>query len=199
MKKVELAKKIRMAVEALVASENGCSSIKLDDNLAICVGWSDGFDTIDNTFIHSKTEPNFCLMAGIKVWTSDDLRTDYDWINFPYLKSGEVLEAELNIRLNEDYKKLAEWLLNEYENLKASYEVVSNDGLIIEKNKDKGGKEQKNVVNYYLDEKGTLKIFVGNCILAEIEDGEEDESFVEDILNGMGYIWNEDGTLIQKN
>lgn len=40
MTKIELAKKIKKAVEALVASENGCVTIKLDDNLAICVGWS---------------------------------------------------------------------------------------------------------------------------------------------------------------
>lgn len=130
MKVKELAKEIKTAVDVLVASENGCSTIKLDNRLAVCVGWSDGFDIADNTLVHSKTEPNFCLMVGIKVWTSDDLRTDYDWINSPYLKSGEVLEAELNIRANENYEKLAKWLLNEYENLKASYEVVSKDGLL---------------------------------------------------------------------
>lgn len=138
MTKIELAKKIKKAVEALVASENGCSTIKLDDRLAICVGWSEGVDINNDVLIHSKTEPNFCLMVGVKVWTSDDLRTDYDWINFPYLKSGEVLEVEINIRVNENYEKLAIWLLNEYENLNNSYEIVSNNGLTIEKERAKG-------------------------------------------------------------
>lgn len=133
MTKIELAKKIKKAVEALVASENGCVTIKLDDNLAICVGWSDGFDAINDEFIHSKIEPSFCLMVGIKVWTSDDLRTDYDWINAPFLKNEEVLDVESNIKLNEDYEKLAIWLLNEYEILNNSYEIVSNNGLTIEK------------------------------------------------------------------
>lgn len=126
----KLAKKIKTAVEALVASENGCSTIKLDDHLAICVGWSDGFDPKDNTFIHSKTEPTFGLVAGIKIWTSDDLRTDFDWINYPFFENQEVIEIEETISIEQDYDFLAEWLLKEYNDLTTSYEVVSKDGLL---------------------------------------------------------------------
>jgi len=133
MQTKKLAKEIKKAAETLVASENGCVTIKLDDHLAICIGWSDGFDPKDNSLIHSKTEPTFGLVAGIKVYTSDDLRTDFDWLNSPFLKNEEVLEVESNISLSEDYEKLAEWLLNEYKNLTASYEVVSNEGSVIEK------------------------------------------------------------------
>lgn len=52
------------------------------------------------------------------------------------------------------------------------------------------------VVSTNLREDGTLEIFVGNAILATIENGKEDEDFIEDVLYGMGYIWNEDGTIV---
>lgn len=126
----ELAKEIKKAVEALVASDNGCSTIKLDDNLAICVGWSNGFDPKDKGVFHSKTDPTFCLVAGLKVWTSDDLRTDYDWINFPFFENQEVLDVEVTISDTQNYEILANWLLTEYNDLIASYKIVSKDGLI---------------------------------------------------------------------
>ena len=130
MKTKELAKEIKKAVETLVASENGCSTIKLDDNLAICIGWSEGFDPKDDNLIHSKIEPTFCLVVGLKVWTSDDLRTDYDWINFPFFENQEVLDVEVTISDTQNYEILANWLLTEYNDLIASYKIVSKDGLI---------------------------------------------------------------------
>lgn len=130
MKTKELAKKIKKAVETLVASENGCSTIKLDDNLAICVGWSNGFDPKNDNLIHSKTEPTFCLVVGLKVWTSDGLRIDYDWINFPFFENQEVIDTEVTISKNQDYEILANWLLKEYNDLIASYKIVFKDGLI---------------------------------------------------------------------
>lgn len=130
MKNNELTKEIKKAVEVLVASDNGCSTFKLDDNLAICVGWSEGFDPKDDNLIHSKNEPSYGLVAGIKVWTSDDLRTDYDWINFPFFENQEVIDTEVTISDKQNYKNLANWLLKEYNDLIASYKIVSKDGLI---------------------------------------------------------------------
>lgn len=46
-----------------------------------------------------------------------------------------------------------------------------------------------------LREDGTLVIYLGNSILTTVEDGRDDEKFVEDVLFGMGYNWNEDGTI----
>ena len=53
-------------------------------------------------------------------------------------------------------------------------------------------------VNTNLREDGTLEIYVGNTLLATIENGRKDEKFVEDVLDGMGYIWNQDGTISRK-
>ena len=53
-------------------------------------------------------------------------------------------------------------------------------------------------VNTNLREDGTLEIYVGNTLLATIEDGRKDEKFIEEVLDGMGYIWNKDGTISRK-
>ena len=127
MKKVELAKKIEMAVETLVVSEEGCVTIELDNRLAVCVGWSEGYEE-NNQFIYSKNNPSFALVVGLKVWTSDDLRTDYDWINYPYTNEGSVLDIGTEVNINEDYENLAEWLLKEYTSFQNI--EISKDGLI---------------------------------------------------------------------
>ena len=81
MTKQKLAKEIKYAVEWLIKEDCGCVTIKLDDTLAVCVGWSDGYDVTDTDVIHSKQSPTWCINAGIKVWTSDSMRTDNDFIN----------------------------------------------------------------------------------------------------------------------
>jgi hypothetical protein len=59
------------------------------------------------------------------------------------------------------------------------------------------------VISYNVDDNSTLHIYLGNAILATVEDGREDEDFVEDILYDMGYIWYEDGkvweTIVPEN
>ena len=49
MTKQELAKKIKEAVEYFEQDERGCYTLKLDDKLAICVGWLDGYDVTDTS------------------------------------------------------------------------------------------------------------------------------------------------------
>ena len=44
MNKNTLAKEIKSAVEWLIRENCGCSTIKLDEKLAVCVGWSEGYD-----------------------------------------------------------------------------------------------------------------------------------------------------------
>ena len=55
----------------------------------------------------------------------------------------------------------------------------------------------ENIISTNLREDRTLEIYYGNELMCTIEDGREDEDFVEDILFGMGYQWNEDGTITQ--
>ena len=42
-----LAERIKSAVEWLKEEDCGCVTLKLNGTLAVCVGWSDGFDPED--------------------------------------------------------------------------------------------------------------------------------------------------------
>jgi len=53
----------------------------------------------------------------------------------------------------------------------------------------------KNVINTNLRNDGTLEIYCGNALLAEVQDGIQEEWFIEDVLHGMGYKWNDNGTI----
>jgi hypothetical protein len=53
----------------------------------------------------------------------------------------------------------------------------------------------KEIINTHIKDDGTLQIFIGNAILAEISNGKNDKDFIENVLNDMGYKWNDDGTI----
>ena len=57
------------------------------------------------------------------------MRTDLDYINAPYYENGDVIDIGVSISKNEDYDKLAEYFLKEYEGLKDL--EIRDDGLII--------------------------------------------------------------------
>ena len=138
----EIAKFVKESVEWLVAEQQGCCTYKLDDHLAICVGWSAGYgEEIRDDVIQAKDNPDYGINVGIKVWTSDAaMLTDYDWINFPYYESGDVLDMGLAIAYRDDitdgllesmdYEPLVDSLLRWYEEVE---DLELNDkGLILE-------------------------------------------------------------------
>lgn len=51
------------------------------------------------------------------------------------------------------------------------------------------------MVSRNINANGELEIYLNDCLLATITDGENTEEFIEDVLYGMGYLWNEDGTV----
>lgn len=88
----------------------------------------------------------FAINAAIKVWTSDDMRTDLDYINAPYYENGDVIDIGIYISKNEDYDKLAEDFLEEYEKIKDL--EIRDDGLII---------SSKPLKTFYISVTETLK------------------------------------------
>lgn len=134
----QIANWIKDTVEDLKEDEAGCGTWKLDDRLAICVGWSAGYDKndTDDNYIHSKEDPTYCINAAIKVWTSDDMRTDLDYINYPY-DDENTYDDSYTISKNENYNELAKSLLQVY----SKYEGydIDKDGKItsrpVEENK----------------------------------------------------------------
>ena len=197
--KEELAKALKEAVEWCVNQDMGCVTLKLDDKLAVCVGWLPGYgEEKRDDVIQSKEEPDFAINAGIKVWTSDDMRTDYEFINMPYYDNGEVLATDVSIESDEDYDKLAEYFLKEYEGMKDL--EIEEDGHIIEHKDEVEESVHDDKVNYSVDDNGVLHIFLGNKSMADVEDcgGMDDHHLLElvaDTLVGMGYDWNDDGTI----
>ena len=130
LNKQKLVKEIKSSVKWLINEDCGCVTIKLDDTFAVCVGWSDGYDVTDTDVIHSKQSPTWCINAGIKVWTSDSMRTDYDFINSPYYEDTEdVWDTDVSISPLENYEELADYFLTEYEAM-SKFEI-ENDGKII--------------------------------------------------------------------
>ena len=151
-----LAKDMKDAVDWLVGEQEGCVTLKLDDKLAVCVGWSGGYgDEKRDDVIQSTEDPDYAINAGIKVWTSDDMRTDYDWINYPYYKNGDVEDTGLSLKADEDYTKAAEWLLGEYDRM-SNYEI-SDDGEIVEETEETI-EESKKVNEAFYDTTRVLEI-----------------------------------------
>ena len=125
-----LAKEIKAAVKWLKEEDHGCVTLKLDGTLAVCVGWSDGFDPYDETVIHSKTFPTYATCAAIKAGGSDSMRTDLDWIDAPYYEDGSIYDTEQPISPDQNYKWLAENFLKDYDILKEM--DIDENGLIHE-------------------------------------------------------------------
>lgn len=125
-----LTKGIKAAVKWLKEEDRGCVTLKLDGTLAVCVGWSDGFDPDDETVIHSKTSPTYAICAAIKAWGSDSMRIDLDWIDAPYYEDGSIYDTEQSISPDQNYKWLAENFLKDYDILKKM--DIDENGLIHE-------------------------------------------------------------------
>lgn len=130
MQTKQLSQWLKDSVNWLIDHQEGCSTYKLDDHLAVCVGWSGGYgDEPREDVIQGIDDLDFAIVAAIKVWTSDSMRTDLDYINAPYYENGDVIDTAVSISKNEDYDKLAEYFLEEYERLKDL--EIRDDGLII--------------------------------------------------------------------
>ena len=147
MQTKQLSQWLKDSVNCLIDHQEGCCTYKLDDHLAVGVGWSGGYeDEPDESLIQAIDDLTFAINAAIKVWTSDDMRTDLDYINAPYYESGDVVDTAVSISEDEDYDKLAEYFLEEYERLKDL--EIRDDGLII---------SSKSLKTFYISVTETLK------------------------------------------
>lgn len=147
MQTKQLSQWLKDSVNCLIDHQEGCCTYKLDDHLAVCVGWSGGYsDEPDESLIQGIDDLTFAINAAIKVWTSDDMRTDLDYINAPYYENGDVVDTAVSISEDEDYDKLAEYFLEEYERLKDL--EIRDDGLII---------SSKPLKTFYISVTETLK------------------------------------------
>lgn len=133
LNKQEIAKWIAESVQWLIAEKQGCCRYQLDEHLAIFVGWSAGYGNEKRyDVIQDEDALDWGIDVGIKVWTSDYMQTDYDYLNFPYYQNGDVIDTDLSIAPNEDYEIIAEYLLKMYDEMKNL--ELADDGLILWRN-----------------------------------------------------------------
>ena len=126
----DLSKWLEKSVNWLINNQQGCCTYKLDDRLAVCVGWSGGYEAKpDENSIQAIDDLTFTINAAIKVWTSDDMRTDLDFINAPYDDDGDVVDIGITISPNEDYDALAQYFLEEYHGIEDL--VIEENGHIV--------------------------------------------------------------------
>lgn len=121
---------IKESVEWLQKEQMGCCRYKLDDHLAIFVGWSAGYgEEKRDDVIQAKDYPDYGINVGVKVWTSDDMWTDYDYLNFPYREDGEVYDMGMSIALNDNYEEIVQTLIEWYGEV-CSF-TLADDGKIL--------------------------------------------------------------------
>ena len=126
-----VAKWLKESTDWLIDNQQGCCTLKLDGRLAICVDWSNGFgDEPREDVIQAIDDLDYAVVAGVKVWTSDDMRTDFDFINFPYKENGDVYTDEVSLSKDEDFDWLANALVTDYEALEGL--EIDKDGLVKE-------------------------------------------------------------------
>lgn len=128
--KKEIAKFIAESVEWLIKGKQGCCRYQLDNHLAIFVGWSAGYgDEKRNDVIQDPDALDWGINVGLKVWTSDYMQTDYDFLNFPYEENGDVWDMGLGVAPNANYERLAKSMLRWYDEVKDL--EINDNGLII--------------------------------------------------------------------
>lgn len=118
MTKKELAVWLRDRVESLAEMDDDTTyHYKLDNDLAIYVGWGDGFDSDDECGIHSKKQPTYCICVKIAEYNPCDLTWDGAYMPW-YTDDGEVYDTDTSISPNEDYGAFAEYILREYKKIR---------------------------------------------------------------------------------
>ena len=92
---------------------NSTYYMELDNDLAVYVGWGHGFDPDDGQVFHSKSDPDCAVCVKLAEWNPADI--DYEWMYMPVYANGEVYDTDSAIGPMTDYRKLANWLLHEYD------------------------------------------------------------------------------------
>lgn len=113
----DLAKFIEESVNNLLAGTATNNQYKLDDDWAVYVGWSEGFDENDESVIHDDKYPEWAICTKIAT-THEAVWADYDFCDMPYNeKTGDVWDTDMAISPEESYPNTAAWLLDEYNEL----------------------------------------------------------------------------------
>lgn len=113
----KLASLIKSYVKDLASTDSSVTyRIPLNDELAVYVGWGGGFDKNDETAIHSKSQPEYCICVKVAenaypyLW--DDAYMPWDKV------TGEVYDTDSSVSVDQNYYGLAQWLNQSYREIK---------------------------------------------------------------------------------
>ena len=133
LNKRKIQKFLSKSVTTLLTSNYTCCHLILDDRLALYVGWSSGYgEEIRDDCIQDKESPDWAIVAGIKVHTSSYMQTDFDDLNYPYEKDGEIWDSGISLTPTDfegDYEIVADWFIEQYKELEKL--IISEEGEII--------------------------------------------------------------------
>jgi len=102
----------------------GCYRFKLSNDLALYVGWSDGYDMADTDIIKSKQGQRqngswtcgYAVNAAVKVRNDSDW-SDFDFLDYPFYEDGECWDTGTSMKPDlkrRDYKRLARGFLEDF-------------------------------------------------------------------------------------
>lgn len=126
-----LAKFIKDSVEKLQTTDYTNCKYNLDEDLAVFVGWSDGYDTEPTKDEIGSEKCPTCRVNAIIAVRNDVDWSDLDTLTIPYYThDGEVYQCQFTVAKQNDYTYLADSLLKAYNEIKellASGELTLGD------------------------------------------------------------------------
>jgi len=126
------------SVKWLVEQDEGCCEYKLDNDLSIFCGWSDGYDPADDG-IKPKEDLTFRINIGIK-GNHEYMKTDYDWLVAPYDdKTGDVWDTDITVSPEGVSDDDIQWLINQYKEIK---EALDEGNIVLENYENSEVKEE---------------------------------------------------------
>lgn len=115
---------LEKSCEYFKKDKEGCCGFNLSEDLALYVGWSDGYDMADTDIIKSKEGQRqngswtcgYAVNAAVKVRNDSDC-ADFDFLNYPFYEDGECWDTGLSMRPNKtrrEYRRDASWFLENF-------------------------------------------------------------------------------------
>lgn len=124
----KVAKFLKESCEYFKKDNEGCCGFQLSDDLALYVGWSDGYDMADDDIIKSKEGQRltdgqgrqwtcgYAVNAAVKVRNDSDC-ADFDFLDYPFYENGECWDTGISMRpdaTDGEYRKYARWFLKNF-------------------------------------------------------------------------------------
>ena len=179
------------SVKWLVEQDEGCCEYKLDNDLSIFCGWSDGYDPADDG-IKPKEDLTFRINIGIK-GNHEYMKTDYDWLVAPYDdKTGDVWDTDITVSPEGVSEDDIQWLINQYKEIR---QALDDNDIMLENYGDEDGRFLDDNTNYdiYVDDRYPEEIQeqYRTYAIEELSNGEEPNNFDDWIKIEYPDVFNE--------